>query len=72
MPPCFVQNEHVQARAGISSGSGSQASENAMLPQWHLPRISTGAVYHKALTGLQRNAKGTAAEAPPLSMAMIR
>src|SRR5688572_5434729 len=40
-PPCFVQNEQPQARAGICAGSGSQVSENAMFPQWHLPRIST-------------------------------
>src|SRR5438105_15341320 len=39
-PPCFTQNVHVQARAGISTGSGSHASVKAMLPQWHLPRIS--------------------------------
>jgi hypothetical protein len=30
-PPCFVQNEHVQARAGISDGSGSQVSTNETL-----------------------------------------
>jgi hypothetical protein len=39
-PPCLVQNEQPQARAGISAGSGSQARLKAMLPQWHLPRIS--------------------------------
>ena len=32
-PPCFTQNVHVQARAGISTGSGSHASVKAMLPQ---------------------------------------
>jgi hypothetical protein len=32
-PPCFVQKEQVQARAGIRDGSGSQFSENPMLPQ---------------------------------------
>src|SRR5882762_2207823 len=36
-PPCLVQNEQVQARAGISTGSGSQVREKEMLPQWHLP-----------------------------------
>ena len=36
-PPCFVQKEQVQARAGISDGSGSHPSTNEMLPQWHLP-----------------------------------
>src|SRR5438270_12203099 len=41
-PPCFTQNEHVQARAGISVGSGSQFSANAMLPQWQQPEISIG------------------------------
>src|SRR5262245_49271089 len=40
-PPCLVQNEQVQARAGISDGSGTQLSENDMLPQWHFPEIST-------------------------------
>ena len=39
-PPCFLQNEQVQARAGISDGSGSQLSANEMFPQWHLPEIS--------------------------------
>jgi hypothetical protein len=32
-PPCLVQNEQVQARAGISSGSGCQSSANEMFPQ---------------------------------------
>lgn len=41
-PPCLVQNEQVQARAGISAGSGSQAREKEMFPQWHLPWINTG------------------------------
>ena len=36
-PPCLVQNEQVQARAGISAGSGSQVREKEMFPQWHLP-----------------------------------
>src|SRR5258708_30811176 len=40
MPPCLVQNEQPQARAWISTGSGSQASAKEMLPQWHLPWIS--------------------------------
>jgi len=39
-PPCFVQNEQVQARAGISEGSGFQSSVNEMFAQWHWPRIS--------------------------------
>src|SRR5438132_11889038 len=39
-PPCLMQNEQPQARAGISVGSGSQVSENEMLPQWHLPWIN--------------------------------
>jgi hypothetical protein len=39
-PPCLVQNEHVQARAGISAGLGSQVREKEMFPQWHLPGIS--------------------------------
>lgn len=39
-PPCFVQNEQSQARAGISSGSGCQSNEKAMFPQWHLPWIN--------------------------------
>jgi len=32
-PPCLVQNEQVQARAGISAGSGSHAREKEILPQ---------------------------------------
>ena len=40
-PPCFMQNEQVQARAGISTGSGIQSSSYAMLPQWQLPLTST-------------------------------
>src|SRR5262245_51347633 len=39
-PPCFTQNEQVQARAGISDGAGSQRSANEMFPQWHFPEIS--------------------------------
>src|SRR5579859_1770999 len=39
-PPCLMQNEQVQARAGISAGSGSHARENEMFPQWHLPWIN--------------------------------
>jgi len=30
----------VQARAGISEGSGSQVSTNEMFLQWQLPQIS--------------------------------
>src|SRR5207302_6260643 len=41
-PPCFVQNEHVHARAGISDGSGGQSRVNDMLPQWQPPTISMG------------------------------
>jgi hypothetical protein len=40
-PPCLVQKEQVQARAGISTGSGSHSSSNEMFPQWQLPQIST-------------------------------
>jgi len=43
-PPCLVQNEQVQARAGISAGSGSQVSEKEMFPQWHLPWITKRAI----------------------------
>ena len=32
-PPCFRQNEHVQARAGISVGSGAQSNVKLMFPQ---------------------------------------
>src|SRR3954467_14108121 len=48
-PPCFWQNVHEQARAGISVGSGRQSSVKAMLPQWHLPRISTRSSFAPAL-----------------------
>ena len=34
------QKVQSQTRAWISVGSGSQVSENAMFPQWHLPWIS--------------------------------
>src|SRR5712691_10784332 len=43
-PPCLVQNEQVQARAGISAGSGSQVREMEMFPQWHLPWINKRAI----------------------------
>jgi hypothetical protein len=39
-PPCFTQNEQVQARAGISDGSGRQSSANEILPQWQRPEIN--------------------------------
>jgi len=39
-----MQNEQVQARAGISAGSGSHVREKHMFPQWHLPWINTRAV----------------------------
>ena len=32
-PPCFTQNEHPQARAGIAVGAGVQSSVKAMFPQ---------------------------------------
>jgi hypothetical protein len=35
-----MQNEHVQARAGISKGSGCQSSAKEMLPQWQRPEIN--------------------------------
>src|SRR5260370_32610057 len=43
-PPCLVQKEQVQARVGISAGSGSQAREKEMFPQWHLPWINMRAI----------------------------
>src|SRR5262245_28173446 len=39
-PACFAQNEQVQARAGISDGSGRQSSANEILPQWQRPEIN--------------------------------
>jgi hypothetical protein len=39
-PSCLVQNEHVQARAGIADGSGTHVNTNEMLPQWHFPVMS--------------------------------
>jgi hypothetical protein len=39
-PPCFAQNEQVQARAGISDGSGRQSSASEILPQWQRPEIN--------------------------------
>jgi len=39
-PPCFTQKEQVQARAGISDGSGRQSSANEILPQWQRPEIN--------------------------------
>lgn len=41
-PPCLTQNVHVHARAGISDGSGVQASSNEMFPQWQLPEMTIG------------------------------
>jgi len=38
-PPCRMQNEQEQARAGISVGSGDQSSTNEMFLQWQLPTI---------------------------------
>ena len=32
-PPCLTQNEQSHARAGISTGSPSHSSSNAILPQ---------------------------------------
>ena len=43
-PPCLTQNEQVQARAGISAGSGSQMREKQIFPQWHLPWINMRAI----------------------------
>src|ERR1043165_3372866 len=45
-PPCFTQKVQPQARAGISTGSGSHVSAKAMLPQWQRPRITTGLAAH--------------------------
>ena len=55
-PPCLTQNEQVQARAGISAGSGSQRRENEMFPQWHLPWINKRAI-SVVLRHLRRNGK---------------
>jgi hypothetical protein len=41
-PPCFAQNEQLQARAGISDGSGRQSSAKKILPQWQRPEINMG------------------------------
>src|SRR5438552_1843887 len=46
-PPCLMQNEQLQARAGISAGSGSQVRENEMFPQWHLPWTPSRALAQK-------------------------
>jgi hypothetical protein len=40
-PPCFMQKEHVHARAGISVGSGSQSNLNETFRQWQLPPMIT-------------------------------
>jgi len=37
----LLQKEQVQARAGISAGSGSHCSSKLMFPQWQLPPMST-------------------------------
>jgi hypothetical protein len=39
-----MQNEQVQARAGIARGSGSQVREKVIFPQWHLPWINMRAI----------------------------
>jgi hypothetical protein len=36
----LAQNEQVQARAGISDGSGRQSSAKKILPQWQRPEIN--------------------------------
>jgi hypothetical protein len=45
VPPCLVQKEQLQARAGISAGSGSQVREKEMFLQWHLPWINKRAIF---------------------------
>ena len=40
MPPCFTQNEHEHALAGISFGSGCQSRLKETLPQWQAPEMS--------------------------------
>ena len=44
MLPCFVQKEHVQARATISTGFGSHASTKRIFPQWQPPAISMSSI----------------------------
>jgi hypothetical protein len=39
-PPCLTQNEHPQARAGISLGSGCQSRVKLKFRQWQLPVMS--------------------------------
>jgi hypothetical protein len=46
----LVQKEQVQARAGISAGSGSQARKKEMFPQWHLPWINMRAWKESSLS----------------------
>src|SRR5690349_24896913 len=65
-PPCLVQKEQVQARAGISTGSGSHRNSNEMLPQWQLPHMSTGAP--KCLRRLTNQGRPPRREAPPAGL----
>src|SRR6266498_923364 len=58
-PPCLMQNEQPQARAGISVGSGSQVREKEIFPQWHLPWISTP-LSHERSTRARAMAPGSA------------
>src|SRR5262249_30713246 len=67
-PPCFAQNEQVQARAGISDGSGRQSSANEILPQWQRPEINMCLIRSVCCA---RAASGHAA-APPSSVMNVR
>src|SRR5260221_4866843 len=64
-PPCLVQNEQPQARAWISTGSGSQVSAKEMLPQWHLPWVSMVRGRTGALDCRPRSSAAAPALEPP-------
>jgi hypothetical protein len=63
-PPCRVQNEQVQARAGISAGSGRHSSTNDRFAQWQLPEISTRGSSDLCGTKAERSQGAHSVEAP--------
>ena len=58
-PPCLTQNEHPQARAGISVGAGFQSRVKLKFRQWQLPVMS---MLNASRLALQSPAHGTDAE----------
>ena len=66
-PPCLAQKEHMQARAGMSAGSGSHSNSNEMFPQWQLPEMSMAMFCARVATPNKTKLTGP----PPQSLAKI-